>query len=256
MQNLDASQIFQDSRVAELAAAAASANLDHIRAVGADSEVINGVGIGGATPLMWALLNQSKDGFKALLALGADVSITDQDGDSILYFAACNQDSDFLQWLLDHGVEIDIKNELTGETAIFYAAKADRTSNLSLLIAAGGNLDARDKLGDTALHKSALLNRYQSTLALLAAGADPMMVNAAGDTFTKYLAIGPEHALLSQADRAAQRSLIDWLDARTSITLSQEGRLYLRGPEEESGGGRYKLSSEIEKNRLHIVSSD
>jgi hypothetical protein len=72
-------------------------------------------------------------------------------------------------------------NEVGGDaiTALMNAARMDEPACVSNLIAAGAQLEARDKLGDTALVHAVRANRDENAKVLLAAGAKEFRVTEA-----------------------------------------------------------------------------
>jgi ankyrin repeat protein len=73
----------------------------------------------------------------------------------------------------------DLKSEL-GSTPLHYAALNEDAGPLKALIAAGANVNARDKEGNTPLHMAAYATRKEHVQALLQAGADPNAKTEAG----------------------------------------------------------------------------
>ncbi len=73
----------------------------------------------------------------------------------------------------------DIRTDL-GATLLHYAALNDDSGPLLALIAAGANVNARDKDGRTPLHMAAFSTRTKHAVPLLEAGADPTLKTDAG----------------------------------------------------------------------------
>ncbi len=67
-----------------------------------------------------------------------------------------------------------------GATPLHYAALNEDSGPLLALIAAGANVNARDKEGLTPLHMAAFATRTKHALPLLQAGADPTLKTDAG----------------------------------------------------------------------------
>jgi ankyrin repeat protein len=66
-----------------------------------------------------------------------------------------------------------------------------RLEQLKLLIAAGADINARDKHGSPPLLTSAMLNRYDMAYILLQAGADPKMISGIKTTVVDIIKMVP-----------------------------------------------------------------
>jgi ankyrin repeat protein len=73
----------------------------------------------------------------------------------------------------------DARTDL-GATPLHYAALNEDSGPLLALIAAGANVNVRDKEGMTPLHMAAFATRTKHALPLLQAGADPALKTDAG----------------------------------------------------------------------------
>jgi ankyrin repeat protein len=73
----------------------------------------------------------------------------------------------------------DTRTDL-GATPLHYAALNEDSGPLLALIAAGANVNARDKEGMTPLHMAAFATRTKHAIPLLQAGADPALKTDAG----------------------------------------------------------------------------
>lgn len=74
----------------------------------------------------------------------------------------------------------DVPNEGLGSTPLHLAALNLDPGPLQALIAAGANVNARDKEGATPLHMAAFATRTENAKLLLQAGADPLLKTNAG----------------------------------------------------------------------------
>ncbi len=68
----------------------------------------------GETVLLWAALHNHEATFKSLLERGADVSIQDKDGDTVLRHLATKGNLHLLTPLLRHSYDVDIRNLKVG----------------------------------------------------------------------------------------------------------------------------------------------
>ncbi|NXT19433.1 NFKB1 factor, partial [Syrrhaptes paradoxus] len=107
------------------------------------------------TPLHLAVITKQAEVVEDLLKAGADVSLLDRHGNSVLHLAAAEGDDKILSLLLKHkkiSPMVDLANG-EGLSAIHMAVTANSMSCLKQLIAAGVNVNAQEqKSGRTALH--------------------------------------------------------------------------------------------------------
>ncbi|XP_025934200.1 nuclear factor NF-kappa-B p105 subunit isoform X3 [Apteryx mantelli] len=107
------------------------------------------------TPLHLAVITKQADVVEDLLTAGADVSLLDRHGNSVLHLAATEGDDKILSLLLKHkkiSPMVDLSNG-EGLSAIHMVVMANSVSCLRQLIAAGVNVNAQEqKSGRTALH--------------------------------------------------------------------------------------------------------
>lgn len=108
-----------------------------------------------------------------LLEAGADGSVRDQDGNTILHLACLRLHSkESIARLIALGLDPGARNG-AGETPLHAAAKAGNRFAIPALLAAGAEADARDGEGQTPLHRLASLLLPVTASLLLDAGADP-----------------------------------------------------------------------------------
>jgi ankyrin repeat protein len=126
----------------------------------------------GATPLHWAALRGQEVVAGALLAQGADPTLTNRDGETALKVAQ------------RAGREGMVRLLRSQENQIFVAIKAGDVNTVREMLDKDPTLIARRdaEFGATPLHWAALKG-YESIVGLLLArGADPTAVNSAGET--------------------------------------------------------------------------
>ncbi|NXI38931.1 NFKB1 factor, partial [Galbula dea] len=107
------------------------------------------------TPLHLAVITRQAEVVDDLLKAGADVSLLDRHGNSVLHLAATEGDDKILNLLLKHEKIPPMVNLSNGEglCAIHMVVMANSMSCLKQLIAAGVNVNAQEqKSGRTALH--------------------------------------------------------------------------------------------------------
>jgi len=118
----------------------------------------------GTTPLMRAAKNGDTAAIRVLMAHGADASLRQKNGTTVLMlasgvgrgtgvfakdYATEAQLLDAVKFLVESGVDVNAANE-AGQTALHIAAQAS-DGIVKYLAEHGANLDAKDKQGRTAL---------------------------------------------------------------------------------------------------------
>ena len=171
---------------------------------------VNSRGDMGINLLQWALRHGSPEGMNALLEAGADASLADVDGMTVLHLASQVDDPQYLGVLMARRIDVDLANTVTGETPLFEAIMHDREEQFLELMAAGADVDATDNLGNTPLHAAAKVNDARRALALLEAGSDPYAVNREGVTFQHYFALMGD-TVRSERARDEKRRLEAWM---------------------------------------------
>lgn len=211
--NVDAHQVFSDTRVADLATAAVAGHAAQVRAAVAAGADINAHGDKGVTPLEWAMLNRSPEAFRTLLDAGADPNEPAVGGDPVILMAAKANDPVYLKLLLAHHVDPSAARGRSDQTPLMAAIlNANTDAPFKLLLAAGADPNVANRLGDTALHIAATGGTYAQVLALLEAGADPRARNRRGDTFQVLLHLTPPDRL-SPAAKQQLAGIDAWLRA-------------------------------------------
>ena len=208
---MDTSKAFpDDTRAAELAAAAAQGDggrVDTLVRQGADP---NAAGDKGVTPLQFALLAQNRDGMRALLDAGADPNRPGLGGASAMHMAAVADDPVYLRLLLEHGGDPNARHGQTGATPLAGAAGPRTDAQFRMLLEAGADPDLADRSGNTALHAAAMINAGAHLRLLLERGTDPQAKNAQGETFQPYY-FRTDDALLNAQARDDRETVRRWL---------------------------------------------
>ena len=221
---VDAKDVFVNKSAAQLAKAAATgdtAKIDKLIKAGADQ---NAIGYKGISVLQFAMLNQNKEGFQALLAHGADVRHADDTGNTVMLYAAMANDAGYMELLLARRVDPNGANAITGETPLMRALFGGRKAQFRDLLAVGAKGSLADHFGNTSLHVAAQINDFQSTLDLLKAGADPSLRNQQNATFQAYLNMTPTK-ILSKEARVQREGVLNWLvEHRVPIETRPSGR--------------------------------
>lgn len=144
---------------------------------------VNAVGREGFTPLLWAIMKSSKEGFIYLLQQGADPNLitTRYDGDqmSIMEEIATFRKTDYLRLALENGASPDAPSS-GGKTILFRAITFSNLENVKALVEAGSNINHQDKGGRTPVLLAADMGKYSMVYYLLNNGADPLLETLSG----------------------------------------------------------------------------
>ena len=153
-----------------------------------DAKVPNS-GVVGMTPLMYAAQFGRPEMCRLLLKAGADPNALSSSGGSPLCYAASSGSEETCRVLLEGGAKVRVESSDARSTPLHQAAMArEHAPELcALLLAAGADPNAKDKVGDTPLH-AALGATEDATLSsptcrvLIDGGADVNAQNANGLT--------------------------------------------------------------------------
>ena len=119
---------------------------------------------------------------KILIERGADIESTNSYHQTPLMAAAggsAQRDVELVELLIAAGANLEYKDK-EGTTALILAARKGSATNLRALLTAGAKVDARGKNGTTALHEAVREMELEAIEILLDAGADPMIEDNAG----------------------------------------------------------------------------
>ncbi len=115
--------------------------------------------IDGMTALQWAVAQNYAALVEDLLAeYKPDLTIQDNEGNTLLHLAARNGNDLVLQVLLAHGAHIDGQNT-NGDTPLYLAIRAGRTAIVRQLLQAGAHVNIRNHQG---LSAWSLAQRYRN----------------------------------------------------------------------------------------------
>ena len=114
-----------------------------------------------------------------LIKAGANVNVTDEEGETPLFGAAYEGHTDAVIALLEAGAYVNAVGvgSFSSATPLHKAANEGHTDAVIALLKAGADVNATDEDGNTPLHWAAYFGHTDAVVALLKAGAD---VNATG----------------------------------------------------------------------------
>lgn len=183
---IKAADIFDDANTLELAKAAAFGDTARIIQLVNSGADVNAQGLGGVTPIVWALDKGNFEGFKALLKNHANPNIKNDNGLSPIFIAATLDDNRFLEESLANGGNIQTKGP-GGSTLLMAAVQQRKDQNVNLLIKNNINLDDQDSFGLTTLHYAVIGNNEQFVQVLLNSGAKRNIYDNEGLTPFDYV---------------------------------------------------------------------
>ncbi|XP_071098473.1 uncharacterized protein [Haliotis cracherodii] len=111
---------------------------------------INCRGQYGWTAVMGAALSEKKDTFDLLVSKGADLTLTDDDKDTVLHLACQGGNRSIVEYLLP-SFDINCRGQY-GWTAVVGAALSEKKDTFDLLVSKGADLTLTDDDKDTVLH--------------------------------------------------------------------------------------------------------
>eukprot|EP01084_Bolivina_argentea_P042686 78694_1 len=136
----------------------------------------------GATAAYQAAWNGQIDNMEVLKSVGADFTISNNDGNHCLIGAAMNDQPMIVNYLLDEcKLDVDYCND-SQETALYWSSSNGCIGCIEVLIEHGANREKCDKYGITALMVAAEHGEAKAVEVLLEAGANSNHQNQDGET--------------------------------------------------------------------------
>jgi|ERR1041385_5230329 ankyrin repeat protein len=134
------------------------------------------IAAGQNSPIDVALRQSAQDGdliaVKAFIADGANVNSRDKTGrTALLWVAPARDNPEMVKLLFEHGADVNISDN-EGESALMIAASQSNPGIMTALIKAGAKVNAQNRKGETALMAAAARANVAEIKILLANGAD------------------------------------------------------------------------------------
>lgn len=166
---------------------------------------------------------------------------------SLLMYAAASDKTDLARDLLARGADIRYTLE-NGNSALLYSAMARQSDCLELLIANHADIRQTNRDGQTPLHVAAQHGRFECARALLDHGAPPSVQDKGGKTPLQYAYSGsyPDIVMLL-LERGANFAEISKVQPHPLVWAAQEGNL----PFLQTLWSRYVTGEE--RNRLDPI---
>ena len=167
--------------------AARDGNIEAVKQHLAAGTDVNAKGLGGITPLSDAAYYGRKEIMKLLIASGADANAKDYGGETPLDWAIRGKHTETADFLVKHGGKTGaelkgdepVSKAATPETptakvpdTIYRAAQAGNIEAVKQHLAAGADVNVKDKVGGTPLHRAAYKGHKEIVELLIDNGAD------------------------------------------------------------------------------------
>ena len=173
---------YDDAKEIRLLKAVRRGNTNEIKRLVQDHNVnVNAQGHEGMRPIFWAMGNESKEGLRTLLELGADPNVQAPGLGAPLHLAAVATDSEYLKILLEHNANPNIKNN-AGDPVTAPIIRQRRWENLKLWLDHGGDINITNAANETPIRHAAVLNQYEQVAYLIERGADFRIPARSGGT--------------------------------------------------------------------------
>lgn len=190
----------------------------------ANKASINAVNNYGMTPLHYLFHarvrgSQISQRIQSMLAIGADPTIQNFNGDTVLHFACKKRSPEVLRYIIKKGGNVNQPNKM-GLYPLHLAGK--RQNLVSILIEEGADLEVCTRNGMTPLSDSISKRRKNITDILLKAGAEVNTVNYMGWTPLHYAAVnGATDTIKDLVSRGGDLSSVT-LDGKSVLDTAKD----------------------------------
>ncbi len=177
--------------------------IDQLLAQGADPNGITGTTI-NSTPLMMAAFKGHTAAVRDLIAHGGDPAVADRNKQDTLFWACSSKRLDTVEAVLEALTDFNGSDANFRRSALMTVVRAfDEPGMVRRLVKAGVAINATDISGDTALMYAAREDHRRDVTALLDAGADATVRNRQGKTAADLAHARHDDGLAEVLDRAA-----------------------------------------------------
>eukprot|EP00270_Netrium_digitus_P003641 TRINITY_DN14307_c0_g1_i1.p1 TRINITY_DN14307_c0_g1~~TRINITY_DN14307_c0_g1_i1.p1 ORF type:complete len:642 (+),score=208.09 TRINITY_DN14307_c0_g1_i1:218-2143(+) len=173
--------------------AAGHGSLELVRLLMARGADVNAVSDAGP-PLLWACGHGEKATVEALLEMGANPNIANEDGVTALLTAAASGETDIVELLVKAGADVNASSAGGGVRPLMVAANEGNLRMLNILLAAGADPDQTDDEGARPIQAAASQGFREIVEVLLPVTTpDPTMVAELGGWTVDALMEQSEH---------------------------------------------------------------
>ncbi|MFH1718217.1 MAG: ankyrin repeat domain-containing protein [Planctomycetota bacterium] len=182
------------------------------------------------TPLQRAAITGRTEAVKLLLEAGANISVKDDRGQTLLHLILDMRNSDYNQYrlskdtvelLLAKGEDVNLKDN-DGRTPLHLAAESDDRDIVGFLLDKGAKIDEKDdESGFTALHHAARFGNKNVAELLITNGADINTKDKQGHT-PLYIAVNHDYKVAELLIDKGADSGIRTESGRTLLQLAQQ----------------------------------
>lgn len=193
-------------------------------------------------------------GLEALLATNAAAArLTDKNGNTPLHFAAAADQTNALTLLLDHGADVAATNWNEGLTPLHMAARQGKLAAARTLVARSAPVNAADQHGCRPLHSAVYANQTGIAALLLAHQADVNAARADGSTPLYHAVMGGHTNLVSLLLRHRADGSLATTNGTTPVHVAAKaGRADLAGLL-LAGGANVNVGNKQRATPLHLA---
>ena len=178
----------------------------------------------GDTPLILACWYGHKYIAARLLDSGAQLDVTNCDGNCALNVAAYRGNSEAVEMLIRHRATVDVPDHMTGKTALVKAAYVGHTPTAIALLDAKADVNHADSQGYTSLAFATSFNHEYMLQVLLHSNADPNLHDVFGITPLIHAAARGRLDTVQMLLQAGARPLLADSEGKTAIDYAESAQ--------------------------------